>query len=122
MFPLVRYKKKKKGKEIARNTSEKKKKKTKLCKWNNCYHFSLPLPWQQKVCMETPDLRPFQADTAEQSHIDFPGPKVGQFKATNNCNSHFCWLTIYESNLTQTKFMNGTALGLLVLSLTNRKF
>lgn len=70
--------------------------------------------------MEAPDLWSFQAVTTEQSHIDFPGSKVGQFKAMNNCNSHFCWLNIYELNLTQTKFMNEAALGLPVLSLTNR--
>lgn len=68
--------------------------------------------------MEAPDLWSFQADTTEQSHIDFPGSMVGKFKATNNCSSHFYWLNIYELNLPQTKFMNGAALP--VLSLTNR--
>lgn len=70
--------------------------------------------------MEAPDLWSLQADTAEQSHTDFPGSKVGQFKATNNCSSHFFWLNIYELDLTQTRFMNGAALDLPVLSLTNR--
>lgn len=70
--------------------------------------------------MEAPDLWSFQAVSAEQSHIDFPGSNVEQFKAMNNCNSHFCWLNIYELDLTQTKFMNGAALSLPILSLTNR--
>lgn len=69
--------------------------------------------------MEAPDLWSFQAVTAEQSHIDFPGSEVGQFKATKNCNSYFCWLNVYELDLTQTKFMKGAALGLPILSLTN---
>lgn len=68
--------------------------------------------------MVTPDLRSFQADTAEQSLIDFPGPKVGQFKATNNCNSQLYLVNIYQLDLTQTKFMNGATLGLPVLSPT----
>ena len=50
--------------------------------------------------MEAPDLWSSQAGSAEQSHIDSPGSNVEQFKAMNSCNPHFCWLNIYELDLT----------------------
>lgn len=62
---------------------------------------------------------PFRQSLLNKATLISQDPEVGQFKATKNCNSYFCWLNIYELDLTQTKFMKGAALGLPILSLTN---